>query len=226
LYGPIVIVCFSRRFNRILRQAGLQLRILIVLVVAYLIGSIPSGYLIVRATEGEDIRETGSGGTGATNVSRRAGKGAGVMTLILDVLKGALAVFVTSHFSEALFPYADWTIAAAGVLAIVGHIFPIWLRFRGGKGVATGLGVFLMLAPVAVGVALVVFAVTFALTRYVSLASIVCIASIAIISSMLTLIDPFELPTAVSAIVAAGLIIFAHRENIQRLRTGAEPKFE
>ena len=201
------------------------MRILFVLVIAYVIGSIPYGYLIVRATEGEDIRETGSGGTGATNVSRAAGKGAGVITLILDALKGALAVFVTQYFSEALFPYADWTVAAAGVLAIVGHIFPVWLRFRGGKGVATGFGVFLMLAPIAAVAALAVFGLTFALKRYVSLASIVSVASIALFCCVLTLIDPFELPTAVGAIISAALIIFAHRENIRRLLAGAEPKF-
>ena len=224
-YGPIVIVCFARRFNRILCKVRLPLRILFVLVIAYVIGSIPCGYLIVRATEGEDIRETGSGGTGATNVSRAAGKGAGVITLILDALKGALAVFVAGYFSEALFPYADWTITFAGVLAIVGHMFPIWLRFRGGKGVATGFGVFLMLAPIAAVLALIVFAVTFALKRYVSLASIVSVASIAVFICLHTLIDPFELPTALGAIVSAALIIFAHRENIRRLLAGAEPKF-
>lgn len=190
-----------------------------------MIGSIPSGYLIVRATEGGDIRETGSGGTGATNVSRAAGKGAGVITLLLDAFKGALAVFIVGQFSEALFPYADWTIAAAGVLAIVGHIFPVWLRFRGGKGVATAVGVFVILAPIAVVGAFVVFALTFALKRYVSLASIFFVASIALFCCVLTLIDPFELPTAVGAIISAALVIFAHRENIRRLREGAEPKF-
>ena len=201
------------------------MRILIFLVIAYVIGSIPSGYLIVRATEGEDIRETGSGGTGATNVSRAAGKGAAVITLLLDAFKGALAVFIVGQFSEALFPYADWTIAAAGVLAIVGHIFPVWLRFRGGKGVATAVGVFVILAPIAVVGAFVVFALTFALKRYVSLASIFFVASIALFCCVLTLIDPFELPTAVGAIISAALVIFAHRENIRRLREGAEPKF-
>ena len=201
------------------------MRILIFLVIAYVIGSIPSGYLIVRATEGGDIRETGSGGTGATNVSRAAGKGAGVITLLLDAFKGALAVFIVGQFSEALFPYADWTIAAAGVLAIVGHIFPVWLRFRGGKGVATAVGVFVILAPIAVVGAFVVFALTFALKRYVSLASIFFVASIALFCCVLTLIDPFELPTAVGAIISAALVIFAHRENIRRLREGAEPKF-
>jgi len=201
------------------------LRIALILAVAYLIGSIPSGYLIVRATEGGDVRETGSGGTGATNVSRSAGKGAGILTLILDVIKGVFVVFLAGILSDGLFPYADWTIAFAGVLAILGHIFPVWLRFRGGKGVATALGVFLMLAPIVVVIALVVFAIVFALTRYVSLASLVAISSIAITILTLTLFDPFELPNAIAALLSAGLVVFAHRANIQRLIAGSEPKF-
>ena len=202
------------------------MRFLLILTIAYLIGSIPSGYLIVRAQEGGDVRETGSGGTGATNVSRTAGKGAGIFTLVMDVIKGVLVVFIARFLSDGLFPYADWTIVLAGVLAIVGHIFPVWLRFRGGKGVATALGVFLVLEPIAVLIALVVFAITFALTRYVSLASLVSISSIAIACVCLMLFDPFELPTAIAAILVAGLVVFAHRENIQRLMAGAESKFE
>lgn len=201
------------------------MRIALILAVAYLIGSIPSGYLIVRATEGGDVRETGSGGTGATNVSRSAGKGAGILTLILDVIKGVFVVFLAGILSDGLFPYADWTIAFAGVLAILGHIFPVWLRFRGGKGVATALGVFLMLAPIVVVIALVVFAIVFALTRYVSLASLVAISSIAITILTLTLFDPLELPNAIAALLSAGLVVFAHRANIQRLIAGSEPKF-
>ena len=201
------------------------MRIALILAVAYLIGSIPSGYLIVRATEGGDVRETGSGGTGATNVSRSAGKGAGILTLILDVIKGVFVVFLAGILSDGLFPFADWTIAFAGVLAILGHIFPVWLRFRGGKGVATALGVFLMLEPIVVVIALVVFAITFALTRYVSLASLVAISSITIAILALTLFDPFELPNAIAALLSAGLVIFAHRANIQRLIAGSEPKF-
>ena len=201
------------------------MRIALILAVAYLIGSIPSGYLIVRATEGEDVREKGSGGTGATNVSRSAGKGAGILTLILDVIKGVFVVFLAGILSDGLFPFADWTIAFAGVLAILGHIFPVWLRFRGGKGVATALGVFLMLEPIVVVIALVVFAIIFALTRYVSLASLVAISSITIAILALTLFDPFELPNAIAALLSARLVIFAHRANIQRLIAGSEPKF-
>ena len=202
------------------------MRFLLILAIAYLIGSIPSGYLIVRAKEGGDVRETGSGGTGATNVSRRAGKGAGIFTLVLDVIKGVLVVFLARFLSDGLFPSADWTIALAAVVAVVGHIFPVWLRFRGGKGVATALGVFLMLSPAVVLIGLIVFAIAFALTRYVSLASLVTVSAIAISSVFLMLLDPLELPDAVAALLIAGLIVFAHRANIQRLMAGTESKFQ
>ena len=201
------------------------MRILLILAIAYLIGSIPSGYLVVRAKEGEDVRRTGSGGTGATNVSRLAGKGAGILTLILDVIKGAFVVFLAGLLSDGLFPLIDWTIAFAGLLAILGHIFPVFLRFRGGKGVATALGVFVVIAPLVVVIALLVFAATFALTRFVSLASLVAISSIAVTILLLSLFDPLELPYAIGALLSAGLVIFAHRENIQRLWRGTEPKF-
>src|SRR5678815_2516151 len=141
---------------------------IIIPIVAYLLGSIPFGYLIVRGKSGADIRETGSGGTGATNVSRRAGKAAGGLTLLLDAAKGCIAVLIARTVSGD-----DWVIAAAAIAALVGHIFPVWLGFRGGKGVATGVGIFLVLAPVALLCAGVVFVAIVALTRYVSLGSIV-----------------------------------------------------
>jgi acyl phosphate:glycerol-3-phosphate acyltransferase len=202
------------------------LRSVLIFALAYLIGSIPFGYLLVRVKESADIRETGSGGTGATNVSRRAGKGAGVGTLIFDALKGAFAVWLASLLVTALYPYNEWTIALSAVLAIAGHIFPVWLKFRGGKGVATGLGAFFMLVPTVVVGAIVIFVVVFALTKYVSLASIVSIGSIALAMCLMTLVDPLWLPFTVDTILGAALIIFAHRENIRRLRSGTEPKFE
>ena len=140
---------------------------IIIPIVAYLLGSIPFGYLIVRGKSGADIRETGSGGTGATNVSRRAGKAAGVLTLLLDAAKGCVAVLIAKAFGGD-----DWVIAMAAIAALVGHIFPVWLGFRGGKGVATGVGIFLVLAPLALLCAGVVFVAIVFLTRYVSLGSI------------------------------------------------------
>lgn len=233
----------------------------LVIVVAYLLGSIPFGYLIVQATQGADVRETGSGGTGATNVSRRAGKAAGVVTLVLDALKGAAAVAIAKLvFGLAIFgegghirpslpvlgenslggyaalghatspePDVYWWVAAAAIAVIVGHIFPVWLRFRGGKGVATGVGVFLMLTPVAVALAAVVFVVTVALTRYVSLGSILAAVAIPLcvllqhefIRPVLPLV-----PVMSAAIGGAALILFAHRENIGRLVRGNENKFK
>ncbi|HEY0727805.1 MAG TPA: glycerol-3-phosphate 1-O-acyltransferase PlsY [Pyrinomonadaceae bacterium] len=185
---------------------------LLALPIAYLIGSIPFGYLIVKLTSGADVRQTGSGGTGATNVSRRAGKAAGVLTLVLDAAKGAIAVLIATWWSEA------WVVALAAVAVIVGHIFPVWLGFRGGKGVATAVGVFLVLAPFALLGAGIVFVAVVSFTRYVSLASVSAAASI-----------PFLLwlqkAPLTAAVVIALLIIFAHRGNIARLIKGTEPKF-
>ena len=136
------------------------------MIVSYLLGSIPFGYLIVRARTGSDIRETGSGGTGATNVSRRAGKAAGILTLVLDALKGSAAV-VIARILITDFNQAMWWAGLAGILAMLGHIFPVWLRFRGGKGVATGVGVFLMLVPFAVLLSGILFVIVVWSTRYV-----------------------------------------------------------
>ncbi|MEJ7710657.1 MAG: glycerol-3-phosphate acyltransferase [Pyrinomonadaceae bacterium] len=123
---------------------------LLVVVCAYLLGSIPVGYLIVRAKERADVRQTGSGGTGATNVTRRAGKAAGIATLVLDGAKGFFAVALAERILGSPHGGTMWWVGAAALTSLLGHIFPVWLRFRGGKGVATGLGVFLYLSPLAV----------------------------------------------------------------------------
>jgi len=188
---------------------------IIVVVVAYLLGSIPFGYLIVRGKSGADIRETGSGGTGATNVSRRAGKAAGVLTLLLDAAKGCVAVLMAKALGGD-----DWVIAVAAIAALVGHIFPVWLGFRGGKGVATGVGIFLVLAPVALLCAGVVFVAIVVLTRYVSLGSITA----AILIPVLVWFQVDSRPLLIAAIVGAALIVFAHRGNIQRLASGTESR--
>jgi len=204
---------------------------LLALPIAYLIGSIPFGYLIVKLTAGADIRQTGSGGTGATNVSRRAGKVAGIATLLLDALKGAVAVFVAAKWCEQFQPNllaGDWILLGSAVAAIVGHIFPVWLGFRGGKGVATGAGVFLMLHPLAVLCAGVVFVIVVLLTRYVSLGSI---SGALVIPLSVWLMHVFVrrdlslAPMLAGATVSALLIVFAHRGNIARLLSGTEPKF-
>jgi len=224
------------------------MHLFLVIPLAYLLGSIPFGYLIVRASKRVDIRETGSGGTGATNVSRRAGKAAGVLTLVFDAFKGAAAVLIAkvllglptfvaqgwvwafrqdaNNFAPAENPY--WWVAAAAIAVIVGHIFPVWLGFRGGKGVATGVGVFLVLAPVAVVFAGVVFLVIVLLTRYVSLGSIVAAAAIPLIILIQNYLGPRVdfWPLMTAAVAAAALIIFAHRTNIERLIDGTETRFK
>lgn len=203
------------------------MRPVLVLIAAYLLGSIPFGYLIVRAKEGADVRESGSGGTGATNVSRRAGKLAGVGTLLLDALKGAGAVLLARWLLTGDFG-VNWWVAAAAVLAVLGHCFPVWLGFRGGKGVATGVGVFLSLYPLAVACAAVVFVLAFALTRYVSLGSILGSAALPLFTWLLAVYvwpvaEPGPLMTA--AVAAGALIILMHHANISRLLRGTESKF-
>jgi len=206
------------------------MRPVVVVIVAYLIGSVPFGYLIVRLTGGGDVRAIGSGGTGATNVSRRAGKAAGVLTLVLDALKGAFAVLVARVMlgGAAANANAKWFVAAAAVAAIAGHIFPVWLRFRGGKGVATAVGVFFMIAPFALLCAGLLFAIVVAITRYVSLASLAAAVTIPFFLWLQKwLIQPRAdiRPALTAAVVSALLIIFAHRGNIRRLISGTESKF-
>ena len=200
--------------------------LIIVVVVSYLLGSIPFGYLIVRKKVGADIRETGSGGTGATNVSRRAGKAAGVFTLVLDALKGSVAVLVARVLLNDG-AGADWFVAAAAIATLLGHIFPVWLGFRGGKGVATGVGVFVILAPVALLCAGVLFVAVVSLTRYVSLGSITAAATIPLFVWLQSVfVEPVAdlRPLLTAAVVGALLIIIAHRGNIGRLARGTEAR--
>ena len=196
------------------------MRMVIPIIVSYLLGSIPVGYLIVNAKTGGDIRKTGSGGTGATNVSRRAGKGAGILTLVFDALKGSAAVIIATIMlrdtNDAL-----WWIGIAGIVAILGHIFPVWLGFRGGKGVATGVGVFLVLTPVAVLLSGLLFLIVVVFTRYVSLGSMIGALSVPALAWLLN----YGTPLVFTTLFGAALIIYAHRQNIQRLLTGTENKF-
>ena len=198
-----------------------------VVVLAYLLGSIPFGYLIVRARGGGDVRETGSGGTGATNVTRRAGRAAGILTLALDALKGAAAVIVARYLLADGFG-VNWWVAAAALAAVTGHVFPVWLKFRGGKGVAPGLGVFLALAPAVVPVALAAFLLVVWRTRYVSLGSITAAAlmplALFVLDSRFPSAGQHGPERVAAAAAGAALIIYAHRENIRRLLRGTENK--
>src|SRR2546423_14067122 len=175
-----------------------MLAVLVVLT-TYLLGSIPFGYLIVRWASGGDVRATGSGGTGATNVTRRAGKGAGLLTLALDALKGASAVLIARWLLTNSFG-VNWWVAAVAFTVIAGHCFPVWLKFRGGKGVATGLGVFLALVPAAVCLVAVVFLLVVWRTRYVSLGSITAAALMPLCVWLLT--RTAHTPTRIAPLVA------------------------
>jgi glycerol-3-phosphate acyltransferase PlsY len=199
-----------------------------VLLLTYLLGSIPFGYLIVKLRGGGDVRETGSGGTGATNVTRRAGKRAGLLTLLLDALKGAAAVLIARVVFDGS-EGAGWWVAASAFAVVAGHVFPVWLGFRGGKGVATGLGAFLLLAPLALLSALPVFVVVVWATRYVSLGSITAAALMPLAVWILGArsgANAETVPTLAAAAAGGALIIFMHRANIRRLVRGEENRLE
>ena len=192
---------------------------------AYLLGSIPFGYLLVKYvfTSGEDVRRVGSGGIGATNVTRRAGLKAGLLTYLFDVAKGAAAVMLMRVAANDDY----FWIGAAAIAAIVGHIFPVFLKFRGGKGVATGVGVYLALAPLSVLTTLVLWGVIVYTTRYVSLGSITATAAVPLWTWLYYgLIWPSDHLTAliIIAIVGCALIVAKHHENIIRLLRGTENK--
>jgi acyl phosphate:glycerol-3-phosphate acyltransferase len=189
----------------------------------YLLGSIPFGYLLVRATGGGDIRFQGSGNIGATNVARTSGWSVGIATLLLDAAKGFFAVWLTEHFSRGNIRMMMF----AGLAAICGHIFPIWLRFAGGKGVATAQGVFLAICWPALAAAVLLFLLVAAFWRYVSLASISAAAALPLLVYLLY--APGHAPptaVSVSTLVAAVVVIVKHRDNIERLVRGTEPRFE
>jgi acyl phosphate:glycerol-3-phosphate acyltransferase len=191
--------------------------------IGYLLGSIPFGYLLVRATGGGDIRFQGSGNIGATNVVRSSGWTIGVLTLLLDAAKGSLAVWLADHFSRGNVRVAVY----AGLAAILGHVFPVWLRFDGGKGVATSLGVFLVICWPAVAAAAILFVLVVSFWRYVSLGSISAAAALPLLVYLLYA-PGHAPPTAVtfSTLLAAALVIVKHRDNIERLLAGTEPRFD
>ena len=200
---------------------------LIVGVVAYLLGSIPFGLILVRIFRKQDIRQQGSGNIGATNVIRSGGKGLGAATFLLDAAKGYVAVLlawqVGLHVHQTQFQTQNLA-ATAAVCALVGHVYPLWLGFKGGKGVATGFGVFLGITATAALVALAAFIVIFVLSRYVSLASIIA----AIAFPLAALLLPHEplTPFMIAVVILLPLIVIAkHHANIRRLLAGTEYRF-
>ena len=199
---------------------------LLVIALAYLLGSIPVGYLLVRIFLKRDVRSVGSGNIGATNVLRSGGKGLGAATFLLDVLKGCSAVYCGGLLGVMLAPEAQLRNmqALAALFAVLGHVFPVWLGFKGGKGVATGFGVFLVAAPTAALAAIAVFALILLLTRYVSLASILGAASFPFFAWILVRGD--RPPFFIAVQFAVSLIIIAkHHQNIRRLLAGTESRF-
>lgn len=198
---------------------------IIFVAVAYLLGSIPFGYLLIKHvfTSGEDVRQIGSGGIGATNVTRRAGRTAGLITYFFDVAKGVAAVMLMKLVAGDDY---SW-IGAAAVAAIVGHIFPIFLGFRGGKGVATGVGVYLALAPYSVLTTLVLWALIVYFSRYVSLGSIIATAAVPLWTLLyygLLQPGPHLKALVIIGIIGCALIVAKHHENINRLIHGTENK--
>jgi len=182
---------------------------------AYLIGSIPCGILVAK-TRNINIREHGSGNIGATNIARTLGKKEGVITLLGDSIKGVLALWLSSHFLND-----PSELAFVGFMAFLGHLFSIFLKFKGGKGVATGLGVFLYLTPLTALGAIIIFAITLLICRYVSLGSILGSLSLPLIGIILGAPQAYY----IAGFGVSTLILIKHRENIGRLLAGTESKF-
>jgi len=196
--------------------------LLLLLAAAYLLGSIPFGLLLARVHGGKDVRQHGSGNIGATNVSRVAGPLAGILTLVFDAAKGALPVWAAGR----IFENSATAMMLAGLAALAGHCFPVWLKFRGGKGVATALGVFAALSVASTLAAVVIFVLALILWRYVSLASVSAAASMPLLIYFLW--APGHAPPLVinlGTLFATALIFFKHRANLQRLTQGTEPKY-
>lgn len=192
----------------------------LIAIFAYLLGSIPFGYLIVRV-RGADIRKAGSGNIGAANVARNAGFVAGALTLVLDTAKGFAAVWAAGHWTGGSI---RWMMGAA-VAAVVGHVFSVWLRFKGGKGMATGLGVFLPICPEAVGAGVVLWLAVVVFWRYSSLASIVAVAALPVFVYLLY--APRHAPPSyvtLGTVLISLLVLWKHRSNMERLIAGNESR--
>ncbi len=192
----------------------MSLNVFLLIVAAYLIGSVPFALILARRLGTRDLRRIGSGNIGAANVLRTSGVRAGVTVMLLDIAKGAGSVMLVQRFDGGA------VTAAAGLAAIVGHVFPVWLRFRGGKGVATACGVFTVLTPVAVGPALAVFLGSVWITRYISVGS--TLAALALPPIAYATGSP--MPVLGVAFIASMLILIRHRTNLHRVLAGTEQR--
>ncbi|RKZ10320.1 acyl-phosphate glycerol 3-phosphate acyltransferase [Candidatus Fermentibacteria bacterium] len=189
---------------------------------AFLSGSVPWSWILGKF-RGIDIRSKGSGNTGATNLFRICGKGAGITGLLLDTLKGALPVLAAKHGIPGILPpIGDWALALTAIFAVLGHVFCPWLGFRGGKGVATTLGVLLILSPLTTASALAVFVLVLSVTRYVSLGSI---SAAAAVIPFVFIFEPGRLPIQIIICFVAALVIVRHKSNIVKLLHGEESRF-
>jgi glycerol-3-phosphate acyltransferase PlsY len=188
---------------------------IILIIASYLLGAVPTGVILAKAFAGRDIRQEGSGNIGATNVTRVLGKKVGALTLVGDLLKGFIPVWAGYHLVSSL-----EVVCLMGLAAFLGHLFPIYLGFKGGKGVATALGVFLYLSPIVILIEVIIFAFVVGIWKYVSLGSIIAAAAM----PLLLLMIAFSKPIVLLSIVFAILIIIKHRSNIQRLLSGTESK--
>jgi acyl phosphate:glycerol-3-phosphate acyltransferase len=198
---------------------------LAIAAIAYLLGSIPFGLILIRVVRGEDVRLTGSGNIGATNVARSGGAALGVTTLVLDALKGYLSVAIAAVVSRRNGMDFELAAAIAALCAILGHVFPVWLKFRGGKGVATAVGAFLGLAPRAVLVVFAIFLIIVLVFRYVSLGSVVASAVFPVLAFFLY--RGRSSPAGLAVMLGASLlIILKHKANIRRLLNGTENRLQ
>jgi glycerol-3-phosphate acyltransferase PlsY len=191
---------------------------LLVLPIAYLLGAIPFGYLLVKWKTGGDVRASGSGNIGATNVLRTTGRAAGITTLLLDIAKGYAAVWIAGYLTHE---DPGW-MSAATLMVMAGHAYPVFLRFKGGKAVASFVGAFLRLTPLALGAEVIVFVVVVASTKHISMGSIVGAATFPL-AVWLLLQPPW--PVLAASVLASAFIIYKHRSNIERLRQGNENVF-
>jgi glycerol-3-phosphate acyltransferase PlsY len=212
----------------------MRLETLIIAAASYLLGSIPVGYLLVRIFRKQDIRAIGSGNIGATNVLRSGGKGLGAATFLLDTLKGCSAIWLGAYLAGVLNPGLAPGVAGdthlrnmealAAICAVLGHMFPVWLKFKGGKGVATGFGVFLVASTWAALAAIGVFFIVLLISRYVSVASILGAASFPLFAWLMA--SGYRPPFFIAAeFIVAFLIIAKHHQNIRRLLNGTESRF-
>ncbi len=190
-------------------------------IIAYFLGSIPFGYIVAKLFFKEDIRASGSGNIGATNAMRQFGTVVGVIVLLLDILKGVAAVLIAKH----LLPSGSPEIALSAFFAIIGHVFPVWLGFKGGKGVAVAAGVFLALTPFTVLGALACFIIVVAISRYVSLGSLAAATALGISNTIIELkLDTPDYALLILIWIAVIMIFVMHRENIARLKNKNENK--